>query len=149
ATHWATGRIEALVAGQVGEQVQARLAEERSARAADDKRALELRHDKLLEAQREAEILSSLLVHDMKGPLSTVLMRLELTERDLWGKPEMAAVAKNLRIAKVQGHRLLEMIEDLLAIARLERGALEPRRTRVDMAAMLGSVASTWEALAQ
>jgi two-component system heavy metal sensor histidine kinase CusS len=156
ATHWATGRIEALLGNLVREQVQARLQAERSEELArahaalgEAKAELEQQHRQLLSAQREAEVLSSLLVHDMKSPLSTLMMRLELAQRHTEGQPGLVSLAKDLRISRLQGQRLLGMIEDLLAIARLERGALEPHTALVDVTALLQSVASSYEGVAQ
>jgi signal transduction histidine kinase len=154
--HWATARIEALLARQVAEQVRARLETERSeellqaqAVAAQATQQLEEKHRSLLAAQRQAEVLSSLLVHDMKGPLSTVLMRLDMAQRQLAGDPAMVKLGKDLRIASVQGQRLRAMIEDLIAIARLERGALRPHRAEVELQPLLASVVASYEGLAE
>jgi signal transduction histidine kinase len=155
-THWAAGQMERMLGRVVQEQVQARIASERGeaierahAALASAKGEIEAQHRKLLTAQREAEVLTSLLIHDMKGPLSTVLMRLELTERELWGKPELAKLGKDLKIAKVQGQRVLAMMQDLLAIARLERSGLSPQLREVSLVPLFASVATSHSALAQ
>ncbi len=156
ATHFAARRIEALVARLVAEQVTSQLAAARSAdllRAhaveAEAKTALEAQNGRLQAAQRQAEMLSALLVHDMKGPLTTVLLRLDMAQRDLEGKPELVKLAKDVRIARVQGQRLLGMIQDLLAIARLEQGTLLVKALPIDLAALLHDTAAGYEALAQ
>jgi signal transduction histidine kinase len=74
---------------------------------------------------------------------------LELAQREVAGHQELLRLSKDLRIAKVQGQRLLAMIEDLLAIARLERGTLTPRKETVDLEKLFGEVMSAYEALAQ
>ena len=156
ATAWAARRMELLVSRLVGEQVQARLQMARTAEvsrahaaAAEAKAILEQEHAALVSAQREAEVLSSLLVHDMKGPLSTVLMRLEMAQREVAGKPALLRLAKDLKIAKVQGHRLLAMIEDLLAITRLEKGTLTPKKEPAALSPVLEAVATAYEGLSQ
>jgi signal transduction histidine kinase len=132
--HFAARRAERMVAQLVEDEVQARLAEQKSA--------------ELQAAQRDAELLSALLVHDMKNPLATVIMRLELAQRFITGKPEQGQLQKELQVARVQTQRLLAMVEDLLAIARLERGALRARPEPVALQPLLAGVIAEYEQLA-
>jgi signal transduction histidine kinase len=147
---------EELVARLVHEEVQSRLEKQRSeelARAnnhiAQVNAILKDQHRKLQLAQREAEKLTALLVHDMKGPLSSVLGFVELVAMQLGAKPEAQGQVKHLKTALSQGRRLLEMIESLLAIARLERGAVTARREETDVLSLLQTVVNNQAARAQ
>jgi signal transduction histidine kinase len=155
-THWAAGRLEAMVRDLVSEQVRVRLVTERSEelRRANEATAaaraqLAEQHEKLLAAQREAETLTGLLVHDMKGPLAGVLMMVELVSSRLQRGPEHVELAKDLKLAEVQGRRLLEMIHDLLAVARLEKGTLQPKRRGTVLAALCESTVAAYAASAK
>ena len=88
---------------------------------------LEEQHQRLVIAQREAEVLASLLVHDMKQPLSSVLALLELSAAEVAQLGGSAPLQRDLEMAREQSERLLAMIGDLLAISRLEKGQLEPQ----------------------
>jgi signal transduction histidine kinase len=85
----------------------------------------------------------------MKGPLSSVLGFVELVAMQLGAKPEAQGQVKHLKTALSQGRRLLEMIESLLAIARLERGAVTARREEIDVLPLLQSVVNAQTARAQ
>ena len=147
---------EELVARLVHEEVQSKLATERSeelARAnnhiAQVNAILKDQHRKLQLAQREAEKLTALLVHDMKGPLSSVLGFVELVAMHLGARPEAQGQVKHLKTALAQGRRLLDMIESLLAIARLERGAVTAKREETNLLLLLQAVVNAMSARAQ
>jgi two-component system, OmpR family, heavy metal sensor histidine kinase CusS len=134
-TALAARRLEELVARMTAEEVARRIAHERSeslAAAAAQVRAVndELRekHAELVRAQARAESLSQLIVHDLKGPLTSILILLELTceNIDPMAQPR---ILEDLGVALREGKRLLSMVQDLLAIGRLEEGALrlDPR----------------------
>jgi len=138
---------EELLARLVHEEVQARLEKERSeelARAnnhiAQVNAILKDQHRKLQLAQREAEKLTALLVHDMKGPLSSVLGFVELVAMQLGARVEAQGQVKHLKTALSQGRRLLDMIESLLAIARLERGAVSAKREDTELLPLLQAI---------
>ncbi len=99
----------------------------------------EVSHEELRRAQSEAETLTDLLVHDMKGPLTGLIGLSEVVASELSG-PLRADVER----IEQQGRRLQEMVEDLLAIARLERGVLQSPPEAVDLSALLTSLAQTY-----
>jgi signal transduction histidine kinase len=150
-THWAARRIEAMVATLVAEEVQLRLVTEKSeelgraneATAAARARLAE-QHDKLLNAQREAETLTSLLVHDMKGPLTSLLMMVEYARSQVASRADGHKLARDLLTAEGQGRRLLAMIHDLLAVARLEKGSLQPRKTPVAVPSLCEGIVAAY-----
>ena len=101
---------------------------------------LEEQHQRLVIAQREAEVLASLLVHDMKQPLSSVLALLELSAAEVAQLGGSAPLQRDLEMAREQSERLLAMIGDLLAISRLEKGQLEPKPAPLQIGALLADV---------
>ncbi len=96
-----------------------------------------LRH--LRDLQNQKTELTAFLVHDMKGPLTTILANAELArfadltpmERDL-GTEEILGAGRTL-------HR---MVLDLLDIQTGEDGRLEPHREPIHLGALMRSVTS-------
>lgn len=127
-TAFATRRLENLSSRMVEEEVAARLEHERNveleratAEVRSAHRELARQHTELIRAQQRAAGLSELMVHDLKGPLTSVLTLLELmAESQAPTDPAHADLAVALR----EGRRMLAMVQDLLAISRLEEGAL-------------------------
>lgn len=134
-TALAARRLEELVARMTSEEVARRIAHERNealvaaaaqVRAANEE--LGEKHAELIRAQARAESLSQLVVHDLKGPLTSILILLELTCENI--DPDVQPrILEDLGVALREGRRLLAMVQDLLAIGRLEEGALrlDPR----------------------
>ncbi|NIR00307.1 MAG: hypothetical protein GTN78_08920, partial [Gemmatimonadales bacterium] len=74
---------------------------------------------RLEELDRQKEMLTNALVHDLRQPLSAVLSGLEMVER----VPDLPDETKELiGIVHQGGFELLEMVNDLLDVARLEAG---------------------------
>jgi signal transduction histidine kinase len=102
--------------------------------------------DQVLAAQAESETLAQLIVHDLKNPLAALLQFVSLAESRLVGaaadRPAaLADAGEDLRLATEEGQRLAGMVGDLLLVSRLEHGALQPRRQRTPVAALLEAVA--------
>lgn len=104
----------------------------------------EMDHEELRRAQTEAETLASMLVHDMKGPLTGMIGLAEVVASELSGP-----LKGDLKMIESQGRRLQTMVEDLLAIARLERGVLTAAPESVDLSAMLTAIANSYSTAAQ
>jgi signal transduction histidine kinase len=104
----------------------------------------EVSHEELRRAQSEAETLTHLLVHDMKGPLTGLIGMAEVVASELKG-----ALQSDVRMIEQQGRRLQAMVGDLLAIARLERGVLSSAPESVDLSALLVSLANAYAASAR
>ncbi len=69
--------------------------------------------------------LTHMLIHDLRGPLSSILTSLQLMqEMTPAGKPLEPDMQDVLKLARGSGQRLLEMINALLDIARMESGAV-------------------------
>ena len=108
--------------------------------------ALADKHEALLRAERQKEELTALLVHDLKGPAAGIMMsaqsrlknaNLADAERELWGQVYAAAEVIN------------RMVLNLLDIARSDDGVFAPRRTDVDVAALVGEVQRLMAPLAE
>jgi two-component system, OmpR family, heavy metal sensor histidine kinase CusS len=104
----------------------------------------EVSHEELRRAQTEAETLTHLLVHDMKGPLTGLIGLAELVASELKGPLQV-----DVKMIEQQGRRLQAMVGDLLAIARLERGVLDSAPEAVDLSALLVSLANAYSGSAQ
>lgn len=138
ATHAGIDRVH-LLAARVVTTEAARLAESRRAdeltRARDQIRAMleeaETRNIDLLHAQQDRDDLAHLLVHDLRNPLTTLTMSLSSLERHLQrdGAEErwQGVVARSLQSTR----RLGGMVSDLLDLAKLEEGRLQPQRSLV------------------
>ena len=142
-------RLQRLAARLVHEEVHRHLATEKGAELEQANQQialinadLEEQQQRLVIAQRESETLTSLLVHDMKQPLSSVLALVELAASDLVSLPGGAPLMKDLEMARTQAQRLLAMIGDLLAVSRLEKGTLEPRPEPTAVGPLLQAVAA-------
>jgi signal transduction histidine kinase len=104
----------------------------------------EVSHDELRRAQSEAETLTHLLVHDMKGPLTGLIGMAEVVASEV-----PAELRSDVKMIEEQGRRLQAMVGDLLAIARLERGVLQAAPELVDLSALLSSLADSYAAAAR
>jgi two-component system heavy metal sensor histidine kinase CusS len=99
----------------------------------------EVSHEELRRAQSEAETLTHLLVHDMKGPLTGLIGLAEVVASELKGP-----LQSDVKMIEQQGRRLQAMVGDLLAIARLERGVLSSAPETVDLSALLVALANAY-----
>ena len=135
-TRWGALRLTRLASRLVEEEVARRLAFERaeelergSLAIATINAKLETQHVRLQLAQREAETMAGLLVHDMKQPLACIQGLVELVADELaLHHPSAGQLLSDLAVARGQGERLLAMVADLLAISRLEQGAMTAKK---------------------
>jgi len=104
----------------------------------------EVEHEQLRRAQSEAETLTHLLVHDMKGPLTAIIGLAEVVASEM-----KEPLRTDVMMIEGQGRRLQDMVADLLAIARLERGVLGSAPESVDLSALLASLADSYAAPAR
>lgn len=104
----------------------------------------EVSHDELRRAQTEAETLTHMLVHDMKGPLTGLIGLAEQVASELRGPQQ-----EDVKMIEQQGRRLQAMVSDLLSIARLERGVLSSAPEAVDLSALLVALSDAYAAAAR
>jgi signal transduction histidine kinase len=82
----------------------------------------------------------TLVAHELRSPLTSITGYVELLlERP--GGTSAEGQREFLGIVKRNADRLLQLIDDLLDIARIEAGKVELRRTRLDLAGLIQEVA--------
>ncbi|HWA71338.1 MAG TPA: hybrid sensor histidine kinase/response regulator [Polyangiaceae bacterium] len=102
--------------------------------------------DALVHAQRQKEELSTLIVHDLKGPLTAIYALLGLALRDPALAPETRDSLGEAANASLALHR---MILNLLDISRSEDGRLVPRCEEVELAGVVTQVATLFSRSAE
>ncbi len=102
----------------------------------------------LRRAQAQAETLTQLIVHDLRNPVATVGVSLDVVRQVLAGHPGSADGAEALDIARDEVRRLADMIGDLLVVSRLEEG-LSARPALVGLGPLLEGVARAADARAR
>lgn len=102
---------------------------------------LEQRDQALLELQQLRADLTNLLVHDLRGPLTSIAGYLQLLEAQI-GRLAPERVEHYLREASRGARRLDDMIGGLLDIAALEEGKLKLTRTAVHARDLLSEAAN-------
>jgi two-component system sensor histidine kinase/response regulator len=95
--------------------------------------------DELLTVQRQRLELATLIVHDLKNPLSSILSNVEYLNASA-GIPEREreSLADVLRASR----SMFRMVMNLLDVSRSEDGALVPRCAEFDVTALLNEVSS-------
>jgi CheY-like chemotaxis protein len=107
---------------------------------------LQADRDNLLDLQRQREQLFHFIVHDLKNPLSTIQVCLELLNGGESGQPAHEA---NLRRLKDTAHAMGRMIQDILDIGRAEQVGLELHKCRIPMRAWIPDLIQEVESRAQ
>ncbi|MBX3261847.1 MAG: response regulator [Labilithrix sp.] len=93
--------------------------------------------DALLRVQRQKDLLTSLVVHDLKNPLASILANGDfvLNGTDVSGDPK--AAVEDIMASSEAMH---QMVMNLLDISRAEEGALTPELTEVDLGALVSEL---------
>lgn len=86
--------------------------------------------DNLLDLQQQREQLFQFIVHDLKNPLTTIQVGLEVLEDHDDATPAAQAQLRRLREA---AHGMGRMIQNILDIGRAEQVGLELRKTRIPL----------------
>lgn len=95
--------------------------------------------DELLRAQRQKAELSELVVHDLKSPLSTILVSAKYLETDSSLSGDALEAAGDVLTS---AELMRRMVMNLLDISRSEDGTLVPERTEFDLAALVEEACS-------
>ncbi len=88
---------------------------------------------RLVQAQARRDRLSTLVVHDLKSPLSGIMLNL----RWLRGVEACAEVREALGSIEAASRSMERIVMNLLDIGRSEDGALVPRRSNVDIGSIV------------
>jgi signal transduction histidine kinase len=98
--------------------------------------------DALLDAHRQKIELATLLVHDLKNPLSSILSNVEyLTAHAQLREGDRDSLSDVLRASR----SMFRMVMNLLDISRSEDGALVPRCAEFDVHSLLQEISSETE----
>jgi two-component system sensor histidine kinase/response regulator len=109
---------------------------------------LEASYRRLRELERLKDDLVRMVVHDLKSPLSAMLGTLEMAVDGDLG-PLSARQRELLDDAHQRGADVLELIENLLDVTRLEESAVRLELRPVDVRLLLGQVAREWTVRAE
>ncbi len=118
-----------LMADQAGVVIESRALVEEETRLRAREQALELRNDFLAS-----------VAHDLKTPLTALVMQTQLLERRARRSPDAPADADGLHQIIVQTHRLRSFIEDLLDVQRSEDEGLSLNYESCDVAALASEI---------
>src|SRR3972149_11277354 len=100
--------------------------EHRSAATADDDSAATVQ--RLLDQYTEIARLAGGLAHEIKNPLSTIRLNMELLAEDLEEPqtPAQRRALKRVEVVRKECQRLQDLLDDFLNYAKLRRLQLEP-----------------------
>jgi two-component system sensor histidine kinase/response regulator len=98
--------------------------------------------DALIEAQRQKEDLTALIIHDLKNPLSSILSNVQYAlGQEVLGAEERDSLRDVLRASQ----SMVRMVMNLLDVSRSEDGALVPHYSEFELPVLLGEVSSEME----
>ena len=101
----------------------------------DSQGALINRNVELVELQRFRDELSAMIVHDLKSPLSAVIGNHDyLLESGFVADPDALAALSDARAA---AERTVRLLANLLDVANMESGKLQPKRARTSVAELV------------
>jgi two-component system, sensor histidine kinase and response regulator len=102
-------------------------------------------HDALRATLQLREEMSSMMVHDLRTPVATILLgsQMILTQNELESK-----VQQRLQMVHQAGQKLSSMINELLIMAKLEAGKLLLNQTETDLNALATTVISGFQEIA-
>ncbi|MEZ5230795.1 MAG: PAS domain S-box protein, partial [Acidimicrobiales bacterium] len=87
--------------------------------------------------------------HELRTPLVSLLGFCELMAEELDGAASVAELRPLVESATRNGHRLQQLIDDLLAIAQIEAGGMNRRFDPVSVASLVGSVGELMAVIAR
>jgi two-component system, sensor histidine kinase and response regulator len=93
--------------------------------------------DDLMRLQLQKERLTAFVVHDLKNPVNSMDLHAQLLLRN----PELPARAReSVQAIRSEARSLLRLVLNLLDISKSEEGQLVPRRSTVDLEALVSDV---------
>ena len=91
---------------------------------------IKTQYDELERTLHLRELLSNMIVHDMRNPLAAILLYIQLLKRKGTLTPEQA---KYFELVHSEAQQLNTFLDDILMLAKMEKGKLLLMRTAVDM----------------
>ncbi len=129
---YAIERAKSMAALRQNEARMAALYEQEQARS----RELESAYAKLHHAETMRDDLTDMIIHDLRGPLTVIMVNLDLISQSL-GRSPTAALLPSITNAHTAARRIATMIDDLLSVSKLEAGKLQLSLTPLAVAAWL------------
>lgn len=90
----------------------------------------------LREADRRKDEFLAVLAHELRNPLAPICTGLELLREAAENRAMFEEVCSMMQS---QSQQLVRLVDDLLDVSRITRGAVELRRSRVDLAGVVSS----------
>lgn len=91
-------------------------------------------YDELDQALQMRELFSRMIVHDMRNPLSSILLYSQVMQRKLQLPPEQM---NQVEMIQTEALRLGKLFDDMLILSRMQRGRLVLRQQLADLGVML------------
>jgi two-component system, sensor histidine kinase and response regulator len=104
---------------------------------------IKLRHDELQAALQMRQDLANMIVHDIRSPLSTILIYCDLLEAELGGH------VPTLETIRGEANRLSSFLTDMLMMAKMEHGRLMLSHSPVDVNELATDVCDSYEPMAR
>lgn len=112
------------------------------------RRLLENNYDQLRELEQLRDSLTHMIVHDLRSPLAGVKLNIEVVGRALKKDPDLSEHEKNMDRALVGLSNVLEQINCLLDVHKMESGKMEINSDRISLARMVEDATESLGALA-
>jgi len=109
-------------------------------------RELETAYNHLREAEGMRDDLTNMIVHDLRNPLTAITMNLELIGKLV---KDPANAINFVVSARSASQRMIDLIDDLLNVGKIEAGELRPMLKPLDLATFLPEKASAYAAQVQ
>jgi len=106
---------------------------------------IKTQYDELRRTLYLRELLSNMIVHDMRNPLAAILLYIQLLKRKSNQIPEQA---KYFDLIHSEAQQLNAFLDDILMLAKMEKGKLLLTRTAVDMEKLASELAIKYVDLA-
>lgn len=107
---------------------------------------LKKQRDDLMRIHLQKERLMAFIVHDLKNPVGSMDLLAQVLLRD---RALPAGARDSATQIRTEARHLTRMIMNLLDLAKADEGKLEPRRSRVDLGALVAAVFAELEVNAQ
>jgi signal transduction histidine kinase len=109
------------------------------AELADHYTLLKRQRDDLQRLQLQKERLSAFVVHDLKNPVNTIDLHAQLLVRD---KTLSADARESALQIRTEARHLTRMILNLLDVSKADEGQLTPKRTQIEVDALVETIVS-------
>ena len=92
---------------------------------------------KIMKLEKLKDDLSQMIVHDLKNPLSIILLSLEIVAKE---KKIPAVQKETLQQAHQSGMHMLSMIQNLLDISKMEEGKFHLKKDAIDLGVLVQEI---------